>query len=178
MTHRTAAAPQVLNMWPDTLGALLTPDHGLSPADLLSVPLDRLLRHLPLLAPSAHPSRRSTPTPCGRSSGGGGAAGLDGDPRTSGAHTHVLRVLYRALVVLQPKAASDSSLAPQALLSARGRATLEGDCRPLVWDLLYNPRCLWSWRQLATLYESAAAALLHDAAMAFSPEVWHRPLPE
>lgn len=161
-------------MWPDTLGALLTSDYGLSPADLLSVPLDRILRHLPPLGLTADPSRLSAP-PLGEPAVAAPPSG-DPDPRTAGAHTHVLRVLYRALAVLQPKGAADSSLAPQALLSARGRATLEADARPLVWDLLYNPRCLWPWRQLASLYEAAAAALLNDAAMAYTPEVRSAPL--
>jgi len=159
-------------MWPDTIGALLTTRHGLSAAEILSVPLERLLQHLPLLAAPGHPSRRSTPTSCAASAAAGAPFSVDADPRASGAHTNVLRVLYRALAVLQPKGAADSSLAPQALLSPRGAAALEADCRPLVWDLLYNPRCLWSWRQLAGLYSTAMTTLLHDAAMALSPQVW------
>jgi hypothetical protein len=165
----------VQKLWGSVVGPLLTDRAGLSQSDLLSSPLECILDYLPEEqgpAATAHHSRASgSPSLSWPSPAAARSPALTNNPRGASQHAVVYQLLYRAQCVLFPPGERDASRQPQALLQVNGRGLVEEDSENIVWDLLYHPRRLSSWRALACFYQDMVDLLLCDAAAAITPSV-------
>ena len=145
-------------MWVQVVGPLLSDCAGLSLGDLLRIPLPQLSAHL------REPLPFITATTAV-------AAPQQQDPRTT-EDPGLYSVLYRAQCVLERPRGPNRTGASRRLLLDNGHGTVERGAETFIWALMYDPRRVATWQQLASFYEAAACEVQGEAAVTMTAAVW------
>jgi hypothetical protein len=132
---------QVQQLWSTVVGPLLS-SFSPSSLEMLNMPLPAMLTHLQEVNKASGSS----------------------DPRTSLNYSAIYQVIYHSACHLTPPSQHSICKEPAALLDIGGHGQVEEASENLIWALLFNPRRLWLWRNLADFYQKVTDGLLCEAA--------------